>query len=357
MSNHTKTVRVAWTTDESKIFGAFEWNAYVISMYEDIFQKIRDTYGWNVQYGAKHILKIDTDWGNEIKTHDIKEFINRNKQLYDVFVAGIASCDLFIADITNHNPNVLLELGIAVQLNKNILIVTSQDIKELPFDIRGLEAKQYHTKDELLQIIVKEIQMYTLIKSQNFDGNKIFQPYQPQVSGTLKNKDSVKIDIPKLRNLRMKVDFRFGYSTNHIYDWFGVHVRSQGNSGIFSELVIVRYSGKTRSLTWPEQRTENDGGMVNGYTPEEWHTLEILVDENRLTAWVHQQKMLEDTKLIVENFGEIYLRCNDHRHPAFFHREKSGQPKDTDKNKDVYLEVEYKNIEILDLSTTANLFE
>src|SRR5258708_22392066 len=114
----TKTIRVPWTQDEKKIFGAFRWNAYVLSMYEDIFQKIKGKYGWNIQYGAKHILKNDADWGNEIKTKDIKEFIGRNKQLYDIFVEGISSCDIFIADITNHNPNVLLELGIAIQQDK-----------------------------------------------------------------------------------------------------------------------------------------------------------------------------------------------------------------------------------------------
>jgi hypothetical protein len=154
----------------------------------------------------------------------------------------------------------------------------------------------------------------------------------------------------------MRIDFRFSYSTNHKLDWFGVHLRSQGPSAVLSELALVRYTGKTRSVTWPEQRKENDGGQVDGFIPEDWHTLEILIDENRLTMWVHQQLVLEDQHLIVENFGEIFIRCNDHHHPAYFNNKKTGEPKDMDKNKDVYLEVEYRNIEILDLSTTAALF-
>ncbi len=356
MSSASRKIKVSWTKGEKKIFGAFEWNVYAMAMYEDIFQAIRDKYKWDIQYGAKQLLKNDEDWGSGIKTKDIKEFINRNKQLYDIFVEGISSCDLFIADITKHNPNVMLELGIAIQQDKNILIVTSQEVDDLPFDIRGFEAKTYHTKDELQKLIEREIEIYTAIKEQNFDSQKNINKHQPSPGGIITNKSAVRIDVPKLKNLRMRIDFRFSYSTNHKLDWFGVHLRSQGPSAVLSELALVRYTGKTRSVTWPEQRKENDGGQVDGFIPEDWHTLEILIDENRLTMWVHQQLVLEDQHLIVENFGEIFIRCNDHHHPAYFNNKKTGEPKDMDKNKDVYLEVEYRNIEILDLSTTAALF-
>lgn len=166
-----RTIRVPWAANERKIFGAFKCNAYVMSMYEDIFENIKQKYSWNIQYGAKYILTNDTNWGNGIKAKDIKEFVNRNKQLYDIFVDGISSCDIFIADITNHNPNVMLELGIAIQQNKNILIVTSKEVDHLPFDIRGFDAKMYHTKEDLQKLIEKEIEMYTLIKNQTFNAS------------------------------------------------------------------------------------------------------------------------------------------------------------------------------------------
>ncbi len=349
---NTRTVRVPWVKNERKIFGAFKWNAYVLSMYEDIFQKIKDKYGWDIQYGAKHILKNEADWGNEIKTKDVKEFINRNKQLYDIFVEGISSCDIFIADITNHNPNVLLELGIAIQQDKNILVVTSQTVDTLPFDIRGLEAKTYNTKEELQKLIEKEIEIYTSIKSQNFKSSKFISRYEPKQDGVVNDKNILKVDVPKLKNLRIRLDFRFKYSTKQKWDWFGVHLSSQGPSRYFSELVIIRYSGETRSLTWPEQRKENDGKKVNGFNPNDWHSLEILIDEGMLTAWVHQQLVIEDTHLIIENFGEIFISCNEH-HDRVFYEAKTEGKKNENNN---YLEVEYRNIEILDLSTTANLF-
>jgi len=347
-----RTIKVPWTQDEKKIFGAFRWNAYVLSMYEDIFQKIKDKYGWDIQYGAKHILKNDADWRNEIKTKDIKEFISRNKQLYDIFVEGISSCDIFIADITNHNPNVMLELGIAIQQDKNILVVTSQDVDDMPFDIRGLEAKKYRTKEELQKLIEREIEIYTSIKDQTFEPEKFITKYKPKIEGVITNKNAIKIDVPKLKNLRIKMDFRFLYSTNHKWDWFGIHLRSQGPSRYFSELAIVRHTGETRSLTWPEQRKENDGKKVDGFNPTEWRSFEILIDENMLTAWVHQQLVIEDPHLIIENFGEIFISCNDHHNPVFYDDKREGKKNENDN----YLEVEYRNIEILDLSTTANLF-
>jgi len=52
-----------------------------------------------------------------------------------------------------------------------------------------------------------------------------------------------------LKNLRIKVDFRFKFSTNNKYDWFGINLRSQGPDRTFSELTIVRYTGEIRSLT------------------------------------------------------------------------------------------------------------
>ena len=359
MNNTNKTIRVSWKEKDRKIFGAFKWNAYVAGMYEDIFEKIKSNHPeWEAQYGSKFSLKINENWDKGIKPEEIEEFINRNKQLYEIFVRGISTCDLFIADITNHNPNVLLELGIAIQMDKNILMVTSQDIKDMAFDIRGYEAKKYNSKDELYDIIEKEIQIFERIRNQTFAPGKYIESkrYISQKNGIIKNKEAIKIDgIQKLKNLRIKLDFKFIYSTNSTLDWFGVHLRSQNPMGFFSELALVRHSGKTRSVTWPEQRKEEDGEKFQDYDPTKWCSMEILIDESKLSIWIHQQLVLEDQNLLIENFGDIFIRCNDHRDPIFFGNKEAGKSKD-DKG-EIFLEVEYRNIEILDLSTTSNLFE
>lgn len=347
----TRIIKVPWIKNESKIFGAFDWNPYVLGMYEDIFTEINEKYGWQVQYGAKHILTLDKMWKNDIKPNDVEEFINRNKQLYDIFVDGISNCDLFIGDITNQNPNVLLELGIAIQQNKNILVVTSQDIKNLPFDIRGLEAKKYESKQDLQKLIEKEIKMYVLIKEQSFEPGKFINTkrYLLPQKDILVDNEAIRIsNLPKLKNLRIKIDFKFIFSTNHDWDWFGINLRTQGPSRYNSELVLIRYTGKTRSLTFPERRKENDGKKVINFKPEELNTFEVLIDENKLTAWVANELVIEDVDLIIENFGEVWIGCMNHHN-------RLKKPKTNKDGK--YLEVEYSNLQILDLNTTANLFE
>ena len=55
-----------------------------------------------------------------------------------------------IADLTNNNPNVHVELGIALMQNKNILRVTGRSLSEVGFDIRQLELRPYGDEETLL---------------------------------------------------------------------------------------------------------------------------------------------------------------------------------------------------------------
>ncbi|PKM63373.1 MAG: hypothetical protein CVU97_00085 [Firmicutes bacterium HGW-Firmicutes-21] len=66
---------------------------------------------------------------------------NQQNILKDI-VVGINSADIIIADLTGLNPNVFYELGLAHALNKKVIIIT-QDISELPFDIRSYKANEY----------------------------------------------------------------------------------------------------------------------------------------------------------------------------------------------------------------------
>ncbi len=321
-------------------------------------QKWEEVYGckWQVQYGSKFTFPTDINWKSRIRPRDIEEFILQNKQLYDIFVKGISSCDLFIADITHHNPNVMVELGIAVQQNKNILVVTSQDINDMEFDIRGLQATKYTSKEDLQKLIEKQIEIYSMIKGQIFEQGKFISTkyYSLDTKETLVNKESRRIGgLPNLKNLRIKVKFRIIFSTNHDLDWFGVSLRTQGPGRYFSELVLVRYSGETRSLTFPEKRKEHDGKKITDFKPEDMHNLEILIDESRLAVWVDSQLVLEDVDVIIESFGEVWISCNDH-HESIYFKDKHDGVKNSNGN---FLEVEYKDIEILDLNTTASLYD
>lgn len=60
---------------------------------------------------------------------------------------GISKADLLLADLTGRNPNVLYELGLAHAIGKPV-ILTSQTLEDLPFDLRHLRTIIYETTKE-----------------------------------------------------------------------------------------------------------------------------------------------------------------------------------------------------------------
>lgn len=66
---------------------------------------------------------------------------NQQNILQDI-VEGIYNADVIIADLSGLNANVFYELGLAHAMNKKVIIIT-QDIGELPFDIKSYRANQY----------------------------------------------------------------------------------------------------------------------------------------------------------------------------------------------------------------------
>lgn len=72
------------------------------------------------------------------RADDIKQGLIMNN-IFD----GINHSEIIIADITGNNPNVFLELGIALSRRENVVIVISQDRDDAPFDIRNWQVLQY----------------------------------------------------------------------------------------------------------------------------------------------------------------------------------------------------------------------
>ncbi|MCI9856783.1 nucleoside 2-deoxyribosyltransferase [Microbacterium proteolyticum] len=108
-----------------------ELNAFVIMpfdadftpVYEDLIEEPLRDAGWRV-------TRADT-------------LLNQRSILADV-VTGIAHADLVVADVTGLNPNVMYELGLAHALGKRTVMIT-QNISELPFDLRPYRANAYTT--------------------------------------------------------------------------------------------------------------------------------------------------------------------------------------------------------------------
>jgi hypothetical protein len=60
----------------------------------------------------------------------------------------IMSVDLVLADLTNNNPNVFFELGMAYMISHDILMISQDDSNSIPFDIKN-EQVIFYKKDNL----------------------------------------------------------------------------------------------------------------------------------------------------------------------------------------------------------------
>lgn len=77
---------------------------------------------------------------NVLRADDIR---SQRNILADI-VGGIFECDLIVADLSTTNPNVYYELGLAHALAKPVILLT-QEIDEVPFDLRSYRILPYTT--------------------------------------------------------------------------------------------------------------------------------------------------------------------------------------------------------------------
>jgi hypothetical protein len=81
------------------------------------------------------------DVGYEVRRADD---LGSQRNIMRDIIEEIERASLIIADLTGRNPNVMYELGIAHAFKKAALIVT-QDLDDVPFDLRGYRAIKYST--------------------------------------------------------------------------------------------------------------------------------------------------------------------------------------------------------------------
>lgn len=69
--------------------------------------------------------------------------IENQRDIFSDVMEGIYTADVIIADLTEKNANVYYELGIAHTLEKKVIVIT-QNINDLPFDIKNYRAQEYN---------------------------------------------------------------------------------------------------------------------------------------------------------------------------------------------------------------------
>ncbi len=78
----------------------------------------------------------------------------------DIWI-GINQASVVIADVTNTNPNVMYELGIAHTIGKPSVLIT-QDINTIPFDFRHLRHIQYRENTEAVKTFATQFREHLL---------------------------------------------------------------------------------------------------------------------------------------------------------------------------------------------------
>ena len=90
----------------------------------------------------KHFLKpVLEESGFDV---DQAADIQSQQNILRDIIRGIKESDLILADLTNANPNVFYELGIAHAFRKPVVLVT-QDIEDVPFDLKSYRLIEYST--------------------------------------------------------------------------------------------------------------------------------------------------------------------------------------------------------------------
>ena len=108
---------------------------------------------------------------------------NQQSILQDI-VARIARSDLIVADLTDRNPNVFYELGLAHALQRPVILLT-QDIEDVPFDLKPYRILEYSTHFAKIQIAEATLRDY----AQKFARNEIqfgspVSDYHPDIRAT-----------------------------------------------------------------------------------------------------------------------------------------------------------------------------
>ena len=75
----------------------------------------------------------------------------------DKIYTYISEAKFILAEISSLNPNVMYELGMAHMLNKDVILLTKEDLKKIPFDINKILVYKYEDERNLKDILRKAI--------------------------------------------------------------------------------------------------------------------------------------------------------------------------------------------------------
>ena len=123
--------------EKSKVFMIMPFQESFFEIYEMLKEKFGDKFEFS------HA-------GDDVATQQniLKDIV---QMIYDA--------DVVIADLTDLNSNVFYELGVAHAFNKKVVLIT-QNISQLPFDIKSYRATEYSVHFKSFDNLIKELDKY-----------------------------------------------------------------------------------------------------------------------------------------------------------------------------------------------------
>lgn len=114
--------------------------------FDNVWNSIVRVYNQLIKDGCK----LSTEYKNagEYMPYRVDKPIEESKDIIQKIIKGIDKCDLFIANLTQLNLNVLYEVGLAEGKNKPLILFCDYEAKEkIPFDLKTKSITFYNSSD------------------------------------------------------------------------------------------------------------------------------------------------------------------------------------------------------------------
>jgi hypothetical protein len=256
---------------------------------------------------------------------EIATFKLQNRDLHQQFTANITASDVVIADLTHNNPNVHVELGIALVQNKNILRVTGRSVKELGFDIQNLEVLIYKHRSELQEKIETYLKTFFAIKELPLSSTAGPLYYRDenlprQLTGftpdtrehTVDSRQLGSDQFPLMRDGAVRIDFEF-VNGRKMDDWFGIFFRADPSQvrdshiRLGSCLAYVRRDGRVEIAVYPGSEVLAASGEKQADQIAGRHSIFVEFENNEAQVTLDGSTSVKVTNLSRQKVGRILL--------------------------------------------------
>ncbi len=286
-----------------KLFFAIPFDSATKNPYNRIGRRIAKKYRFIEPFIGKDKVSPSPTYP------DIPSFKTQNRDLTEQIVRQIQDADIVIADLSHNNPNVHVELGVALVQNKNILRVTGRSLTELGFDIRNFEIYQYQNERELIKRICSYLDTFFEIKRLPLKNQYASLYFQEPSQLQLKGATGAKLDVhfgsaPHfiMRDGAVRIGFEFQSAPTED-DWFGFYFRAGEIPWIGSHLLYVRQNGNVTIVRYPYQheiRSWETKQALSG--PQE---LMAQFENNYLEVQLNQSQPLHTDELSYQSPGRV----------------------------------------------------